>query len=297
MHEAEHWKILYMKKEGIIINMNEFKFSISKPQEKSEFFTIFDEPEFLEELIYQEFPPEYISKSEKNIKVCKLLTKFFMYALFGGPIFLLFIWLGAHQLHLNSYITKVLGWAVIIDILYVILYLKFKFVQNITVKLLNLLIFPFNKTQKNLVIKLNEMLCEYGDFEYMEMLNPKHKNNSYYKENVSDVWSCEDKITKVFSNDEYFYFLNNYKILRVALSDFKKIAPEKYEGIGCKNIRVVNPDHSTRIYADIENKVINFYKVEIIKDDKSHYICVPEFEMKRFCDITKLVMPEKIYEK
>ena len=79
----------------------------------------------------------------------------------------------------------------------------------------------------------------------------------------------------------------------MALSDFKKIAPEKYEGIGCKNIQVVNPDHSTRIYADIENKVINFYKVEIIKDDKSHYICVPEFEMKRFCDITKLVMPEK----
>lgn len=277
--------------------MNNLKISNSQSQGKSEFYNVFDEPEFLEELVFKEYPPEYISKDKKIIKVYKLLGKIFNFCLFGGPLLLLIIWLGAHQMHLNSYVTSVLGWAVIIDIIYFILFLKFKFVQNITAKLMNILIAPLNIIMKNFIIKLDEMLCENGNFEYMEMLNPKQKNNSYYKETVSAVWNCEDIITKVFSSDGYFYFLYNYKILRVALGTFKKIDPEKYEGIGCKNIKIVNPDRTTKIYADTENKVINFYKVEIIKDDKAHYMCIPEFELERFCNITKLDMPEKINEK
>lgn len=228
---------------------------------------------FIEKTINSELAAEW-KKREKR------LNRYYLFVFIGWAFFLIG-WLVSAAVESESLLTALLGAITMLFWFPVMLF----WVQR--------LVIPAKKEEK-LVARCYEDMGVPADSEEIEMILPTAKEKNGWVNGNHKGYLCESGFMRMYLEDGFLHLASAVGVMRIPWGSLSCIEAEEKgrlrRWIQRKPLRDFKKYHVKKHASD--NYSIRFHRIIIRDRAGEFYFCLPNYEIERFCEMTRMYINE-----
>lgn len=226
-----------------------------------------------EKLTWKQPDQEFLNRYNSFIKRMNKSYKIQGILLFFGDFIFLGLFCILSVLKCPNIILRAILILMVLDILFKIVASRIHF---------NLLSLPSFKiyTIKNikLIIEGKSKMEIPEDHDQMEIFLPEKMLDK-------DLWTCKNILRDRFYDSENLYLADETRVIKIPFCSISSISAAPTKGRIEFNIKTIEK-MSQMVFLKPDNLTVPFYTVKISIEDQSYDLCLPEYELEAFCQIT-----------